>query len=237
MGRELQDTRTIKDFETGYSTIIMDGLILSRRICEDNNISYDFIGKVDADMLLSCNYFEALLAKFQYNPRLGVAGGCAPGQTVRSNPMPGGAYLLRRECLEQLGNLDVEYDIDAVISIKARLRGWEARIFDDAHFVHKEQRSLWSARRHGFKAYVLRKPPLALVWYLAQPFLTGRLQEIPAFLYGYMSALFGREKRVTDRDVKDYYSHVYSKELVKTISERIKRRFARNPKLSAPGSG
>ena len=43
--------------------------------CAKEEIEYEYIGKVDADMVLPSQYFEKIIEKFEQNQLLGVAGG------------------------------------------------------------------------------------------------------------------------------------------------------------------
>jgi hypothetical protein len=123
--------------------------------------SYAFIGNLDADVTFEPHYFERLLARFDENPRLGVAGGVtydyydgAPHERHASLDSVGGAVqLFRRECFEAIGGyvpLRIGSE-DALALHTARYKGWETRSFRDLPVMHHRKTgtaggSIWRTR-------------------------------------------------------------------------------------------
>ncbi len=77
-----------------------------------NNLSYDFIGNLDADITFHADYFEILLHEFNKKPGLGIAGGVlyepfngrfVPRYLSEKRYVPGAVQLFRRQCYEQVG--------------------------------------------------------------------------------------------------------------------------------------
>jgi len=102
-------------------------------------IEYDFVGNLDADVVLEPNYYETTLAKFQANPRLGLAGGLVcdrcwdrlDEEFTAADSVGGPIQMFRRECYEQIGGHTCigMGGYDTVAEIKARMYGWEVRTF------------------------------------------------------------------------------------------------------------
>ncbi|MHB8413708.1 MAG: glycosyltransferase family 2 protein [Candidatus Acidiferrales bacterium] len=100
---------------------------------------YSFIGNLDADISLAPDYYDRIIAEFNRDPALGIAGGAvhttidgkfvAYDQTLDS--VGGAVQLFRRECFDQIGGyIPLEFGgIDAAAEITARMHGWTVRKF------------------------------------------------------------------------------------------------------------
>lgn len=108
---------------------------------------YAYIGNVDADISFDKDYFARLLAKFDYDPKLGLAGGYIHEEergtfrTRKRNSVDSVAHavqLFRRECFERIGGyMPLKYggpDWHACVS--ARMLGWRVRSFPDLPVRH-----------------------------------------------------------------------------------------------------
>ena len=98
----------------------------------DNN--YDFIVKLDADLILPENYFEKISAIFAKNPRVGMAGGRAYikkenvwilESLTDDDHIRGAFKAYRKECFLQIGKLKTEMGWDTVDELLSRFYGWQ----------------------------------------------------------------------------------------------------------------
>src|SRR4051794_33345913 len=105
------------------------------------DVRYDYLGTLDADIVLEADYFRRLLQVFAQRPRLGVAGGHLieeyGGRLVRQrisgNSVSGAVQMFRRQTFEDIGGLRPMRlgGEDSVAEILARMYGWEvATLFD-----------------------------------------------------------------------------------------------------------
>jgi glycosyltransferase involved in cell wall biosynthesis len=100
---------------------------------------YDFLVKLDADIILPDNYFEKIAYIFQGYPRVGVAGGFiyeqdAKKEWKRNHPMNNdhvrGAFkAYSKNCFKAMGGLKNAMGWDTVDELLARYHGFE--IFTD----------------------------------------------------------------------------------------------------------
>jgi glycosyltransferase involved in cell wall biosynthesis len=100
---------------------------------------YPFIANLDADISLAPDYYANIIAEFEMDPRLGVAGGqvytISDGKLVSEDAAPdsigGAVQVFRRECFDQVGGyLPLELGgEDATAEIIARMKGWSVRKF------------------------------------------------------------------------------------------------------------
>lgn len=196
------------------------------------DLNYDYIGNLDADILLPTSYYENILTKFRSNNKLGVAGGvrydlCNGKITkMRSwrNSVAGAIQLFRRQCYESIDGYTPQKNggIDAVAEIMARMHGWEVVSFPEYEVCHCRQtgtvnRGILKARFHaGIRDYYIGYHPLfhivrCLYRITNKPFAIGSLC---SFL-GYYSAFLKREKRSVSNDFVNYFQ---KEQLIRLIS-------------------
>jgi len=81
-----------------------------------NDVAYDFIGNLDADVTVGSSYFEDLIARLAGRPQLGVAGGFVVEEKDgefrdrrqnRIYSVAHAAQVVRRECYEAIGGYAV----------------------------------------------------------------------------------------------------------------------------------
>jgi hypothetical protein len=111
------------------------------------DLPFDFFGNLDADVSFAPNYYEQLLAKFEQDATLGLAGGYIheekngvfrnrPGNSTHA--VAHAIQLFRRDCYEAVGPyIPLPYGgPDWVAEIVARQKGWEVRSFPDLPVNH-----------------------------------------------------------------------------------------------------
>jgi glycosyltransferase involved in cell wall biosynthesis len=171
----------------------------------------DFVVKMDADTLLPPHYFSTLLARFQEEPRLGIASGKTyipyRGRWVLERTPDfhagGPCKTYRMTCFREIGGLIPILGWDILDEAQARRYGWQTRGFRDLPLYHL--RMMGSATgmaranlRYGHCYYGIRAHPLfvlakALYRALERPYLASLL--IPV---GYLLAALRQEKRLDD---------------------------------------
>ena len=116
----------------------------------------------------------------------------------------GAVQFFRRQCFEEIGGyVPLEYgQVDAVVEITARMRGWETRHFPALKVLHyrrvgTEGAGIWKVRyRQGRAEYLIGYHPL---FHFARTI--QRLKQKPYILgsiirtIGYLSACFKKPKR------------------------------------------
>lgn len=111
---------------------------------------YRYIGLLDADVRFAHDYFEKVIERFESWPRLGLAGGHVvdfglPEDRLPYNRLdvPGAVQFFRRECFEALGGLLAipEGGWDALTCARARMLGYETRLFTDLIVHHLKPRN------------------------------------------------------------------------------------------------
>lgn len=166
------------------------------------DLEFDIIGNLDADVSFCLDYFEYLVAEFEKNPRLGVAGThyieggfhSFNDSYINVHHVNGQVQMFRRACYEDIGGyVPVKGGgIDWIAVTTARMKGWETYSFEGRTFNHHRKMgtagsSEIKARFHyGKKDYFLGGHPL---WQLfrgtyqlgKKPYVVGGL----ALMLGY----------------------------------------------------
>ena len=119
---------------------------------------FSFIGNLDADIILPPGYYQSVLAEFDVDPKLGIAGGTvftkvghrSANFDETADSVAGAVQLFRRECFEEVGGYRRLRGggIDAVAEITARMQGWSVRKTPAAQAY--EQRETGSAQNGRF---------------------------------------------------------------------------------------
>ena len=173
--------------------------------------------KMDADVLLPPHYFATLLARFQEDPRLGIASGKTYNfqqgrwvlERIPDFHVTGACKTYRLDCLRQMGGLIPILGWDILDVAQARRCGWATRSFRDLPLYHLRMTgsATGMARanlRFGRCYYRIRAHPLfvlakALYRALERPFLASLLLPV-----GYLLAALGKEERLDDLALADF---------------------------------
>jgi biofilm PGA synthesis N-glycosyltransferase PgaC len=182
------------------------------------SVGFEFIGNVDADVSVGSSYFEDLIARFELDPKLGLAAGfvCEKDRDNyesrsinRVHSVAHAAQLVRRECYEAIGGYAVlEYGgEDWCAQISARMRGWTAEAFPELQILHHRPTGtadnlLRSKFREGRSDYSFGSDPLFEVLKCLRrlperPFVIGGIARFAGFTWSYLR----RDKRPVGPEV------------------------------------
>jgi glycosyltransferase involved in cell wall biosynthesis len=179
---------------------------------------FTHVGKLDADVELSPEYFERLLAHFDYDPELGIAGGVLLERTGRQwEPTKIPAYHVRgalklysRECFEAIGGIEERLGWDTIDETYARMRGYSTRSLAEITARHHRPvatrgGALRGRARHGQCAYILR---YGVGWVILRSFKVALQRPYGlsgiAFFYGYFRAYLKAQPKVEDERFKRF---------------------------------
>ena len=201
---------------------------------------WDVVVKLDADLSLKPDHFATVLAEFESDPNLGVAGSylskhTPSGGLVReqhaADHVRGPNKFYRRECWEQIQVLPEILGWDTIDEITARMHGWSTRSLslpegDSVHLrpTGSHDGRLRAYHRWGRCAYGYGAGPLYVV-------LGGlrRMRQSPIvlagvwFVLGYFSAMARRRPRADSKVMK------YFREEQRQRSVALARRLVRRP--------
>jgi len=177
---------------------------------------YEYLCKLDLDLILPPEYFEQLMLKMESNPRLGTFSGKAyfigeDGNLVSEKcgdeSSLGMTKFYRVSCFKQIGGFVRQVMWDAIDSHRCRRLGWISSSEDNENirFTHlrpmgsSQQNILTGRIRHGFGQYYMGTGLLFMlastVYRLSHPpIIIGSL----ASLWGYIKTMFSNVERFND---------------------------------------
>lgn len=126
----LPGSKVIQAFQKGLETL------------DDN---YDFIVKLDADLILPSNYFESIIKTFESDAQIGMAGGFAyiekNGAWILENltdkdHIRGAFKAYRKECFNQMGGLKPAMGWDTVDELLCKFYGWKVVTIPELKVKH-----------------------------------------------------------------------------------------------------
>lgn len=204
----------VEAFYAGYDTL------------QERN--WNYIVKLDGDLIFAPDYFEKCFEYFRWEPTLGISGGeiqhdLSEGLTVEENPrfhVRGATKIYRRACWEAIGGLWRAPGWDTIDEVKANMLGWKTYAFTDLRLLHQrftgtEEGLLRDRVKHGVACYVSRYHPLFVV----AKCLT-RLKQKPYFigsaaiLWGFTKSHWTHPPRPEDRS---YVAYIRTQQLRRLV--------------------
>jgi poly-beta-1,6-N-acetyl-D-glucosamine synthase len=173
---------------------------------------WDFIVKLDGDLVFAPDYFEKCFDQFRRDPKLGIGGGTIyhlldGKQEIEDVPtfhVRGATKIYKRDCWEAIGGLWVAPGWDTIDEVKANMLGWTSRSFPDIQL--RQQRPTGTAENRwkdlvkcGRARYVSGYHPLfmlssCLIRLFREPFLMGSA----GLFYGYVTGYLNHIPQVDD---------------------------------------
>ena len=176
----------------------------------------DVIVVVDADVTFQCGYFEALIERFDRDPKLGMASGTCfemvrgswRERHVTGDHVWGAARAYRRDVIPIVMPLEYRMGWDGIDQLKANAAGWRTVTFKDLPFFHhrpegaRDGTSLAARVNQGRASHFM-----GYRWsYLLLRSLFG-LRYGPSaigLMLGYVSEAVSRSPRCADPGVRQY---------------------------------
>jgi biofilm PGA synthesis N-glycosyltransferase PgaC len=186
------------------------------------DLDYDVIVSLDADISFDSEYFAFLLEKLQADPALGLVGTPfqeTTGQVydyrfVSIEHVSGACQVFRRECFQEIGGyIPVPGgSVDHIAVISARMKGWKTQTFTEKICMHHRgmgtaQRGVLSSKfKLGIKDHAVGNHALWELFRVAyqmtqRPRCLGGL----ALGSGYISAAFRRNERPIPKGLVNFH--------------------------------
>ncbi len=129
-----------------FAKVVRFGFDEIMALADENEISYELIGKIDADVFFKDSCFESLVKKFEEDQSLGIAsprlvyylsknreeslGTRGELDVALSDHPTDGVRLYRRECYEDIGGIQITRAPETIAEARATMGGWKLRRFD-----------------------------------------------------------------------------------------------------------
>lgn len=125
MKKDLGGSKVVKAFYCGLRTI--------------NVMDFEYIVKLDGDLILPPNYFDKIINEFKNNPQLGILGGVIfnklsnneiKKEKTSSFHVRGALKMIRKKCWDEIGGLKRYWNWDGLDIMEAQFNGWETKSVD-----------------------------------------------------------------------------------------------------------
>jgi poly-beta-1,6-N-acetyl-D-glucosamine synthase len=205
-----------------------------------NNLCFDFIGNIDADVTVGPTYFSTLADRLAADRTLGLAGGFvyeeSGGKYVSrrlnsEQSVPHAAQLMRRACYESIGGYAVlrfgGEDWHAMVS--AKMNGWHIEAFPDLEIFHQRssamtRKMITNSFRAGRMDYSFGcYPPFEVLKCLrrfANAYFTGGIIRMCGFWWGYLIA----DKRPVSKEFIDFLRKEQKERVISFLKGPIHRK-------------
>lgn len=191
----------IEAFYAGYETIRPE--------------DYDYVCKLDLDLILPPRYFETLMQRMESDPRIATCsgksyirqGGKFVSERHGDETSIGATKFYRRDRFQALGGFVREVMWDGIDIHRCRMMGWQACSWDvpELRFTHlrpqgtSDKGALTGRMRHGFGQYFMGTSPIymlanALNRFDEKPYVIAGL----AMWWGYVWSWLQRKPRYED---------------------------------------
>jgi hypothetical protein len=220
---------------------------------------FDYLCKLDMDLVLPNHYFARLVERMQADSRLGTCSGKAyypasgGAEATFADPLisegigddmsVGAAKFYRVECYRQIGGFVQQVMWDGIDCHRCRMLGWTATSWDDPElrFIHlrpmgsSERGVLTGRMRHGFGQYYM-----GTGWIFMTASAVFRMRQSPRVIgglacwWGYARSFLQRQPRYEDPEFRRYlraYHWLCLTRGKRRAMEEIQRRY---PPASAP---
>jgi glycosyltransferase involved in cell wall biosynthesis len=200
------------------------------------NEEYDYIVKLDSDLLFDADYFKKIFERFEREPKLGIASGVSyiqkdgswvPEWDKTKGFTFGESKVYRRQCFEQIGGLVPYMGWDGIDHVKAVMLGWKASSFEDVIFYHLRHEGVGtglfkSAYEEGVCCHFMGYHPLFFMARCLYKTLRSsyRLSGI-GMLAGYSVSIIKRQERLNDRQLITFLRKSQLRRLLLRESEFI----------------
>jgi hypothetical protein len=175
----------------------------------------DIVLKLDADVSVLPDFFDNLLASFEADPRLGIAGGACfeleggawRERWVTGDHVRGATRAYRWECLQEVKPLETRLGWDGIDEVKAALRGWRTRSLRSLPFFHHRSVGQRDGLRRAFRDQGATAYYMGYRFsYLTMRALFKMTRNLAAssMSAGYVRASFAREPLLGDAEVRRY---------------------------------
>ncbi|MBC7835845.1 MAG: glycosyltransferase family 2 protein [Phycisphaerales bacterium] len=237
----------IEAFYAGFDTVNLDG--------------FDYVCKLDLDLVLPPGYFEGLMKRMEAEPRIGTCSGKAyyPGpansakdfagelisEGIGDEVSVGASKFFRVSCFQQIGGFVRQVMWDGIDCHHCRMRGWIACSWDDPElrFMHlrpmgTSHQGIWTGRkRHGYGQYFmgtsLAYMSASAIYRLARPpLIVGGL----AIWWGYVASMVARKPRYDDPPFRRFLRRYQWASLLRGKAAAVRALNERQASVWSPGA-
>ena len=220
-----------KLFEKGYGHVnisesINEGYEYAKNLCIHKEIDYDYIGKLDAAVLLEKHYFEVLIKEMKKNENLAFSCGVGffiLGDNKRITTIYSSKSktigvtdirLYQKDFFDEMNGYPLNYSPDTILLIKAVTRGWDIKITNSTYSQKLRLGGIGGSNQRIWSSYKLKGRAYYFLGYdIIFLFLNSFYMSIKfpphyqglAMIHGYILSILNRDKKIEDEEVRGYF--------------------------------
>ena len=196
-----------------YSRIIKFGL--TKLLSYEKEFKFEYVGILDSDVFPEKVYYEQLLKKFEYNPKLGIASASKQQEDygneiitsyVNKSFAPSGFRVWRRACLDQT-DYSISISQDSVSAARAIMLGWKVQSFPELEVSLRQRGAKFGFEYYGKSAYMRHVPYLYVLAGAARMFLLGKKDDARQYINGYKKSAKNNIDRIEDPLAIKYFKN------------------------------
>lgn len=223
-----------RDLGFHYAEVVDHGFNFAFDISKENGICFDYLGLIDADMILSADFFEKIINEFEKNPNLGIASGSVVYQKEdkkilekgRDNLPIGGLRVWKRECFLDTGGFPISYSPDSVSNVLAILHEWDTMRYANIIGIQIRETSSAEGLWRGYKTkgksdYYRDYHPLYVFFKFMKYTLKFPHYVGISYLLGYTYGITKIRRKIEILEVRTYYRNKH-KEIIGYYGKKIR---------------
>ncbi|MGZ7108974.1 MAG: hypothetical protein ACXVHW_08405, partial [Methanobacterium sp.] len=217
-----------------FAQAVNEGYEYLKRLSNDKGIDFQYVGKIDAAVNLSRDYFEILIKKMKEDPKLafscGVLHNVENNKIIKCNPSKKfklvcmqDIRIYRRDFFDNIGGYPLNYSPDTILSIKALNRGWNIKIVQDTFYEKLRIGGIGGSKVKIWNAYSLKGKAMYHLgydfFYTLLNSLTISFTHFPyyhgfALIYGYFLSLINKDEKIDDEEIREYFGNRLTQNII-----------------------
>lgn len=225
---------------------VYEGYEYAKKVCEEKRLDFEYVAKIDADVLIPLYFFEKLLEKFELNSSLGVASGQSYNlskecteyiyENIDKLYLKRNDYIFgelpdkrvyRRKSLDEVGGFPIsKYSPDTILLAKFKLKNLDVKMFSDVSIYNLREdtgtiRNVWeSSKVYGKNRHYLNYNPLVVLGNAFILFFKRNFDSALAYVIGYFSSVIHRDPQIDDKELKHYFMYRRPIEILNSLFNR-----------------
>jgi biofilm PGA synthesis N-glycosyltransferase PgaC len=210
------------------------------------NLPYEVVGGLDADISFDPDYFAFVLQKLAEDQTLGLVGTRFSDPSISYDyrfvsieHVSGACQVFRRQCFEQIGGYVPAKGgaIDRIANIASRMKGWKTRTFTEKFYLHHREQGraqdgrLRASLKDGAKDYAVGAHPVWMLFRVVyqmgkKPYIIGAL----ALAWGYVRSYVGGGERPVSSELVKFNRQEQMRRLKQILTgQTLRTHFVHSP--------
>lgn len=199
-----------------YHAIINLAIKLSSEIATKENVSWNYIGILDADIdLVQESYFEEIISYMHSDSKIGIACGRVDDRVgdkiiIKKRPAnrpAGAARVLSKHCILNIGEYPVGPSGDSITTDLANKFGYKTIRLSNLYVIQERRTNRKSGKYLGIGKHYVGTHPLFTLVITIKLLLRGQFRDVINFNKIYFYYWFNRMPQIENSVIKKLYRY------------------------------